>query len=53
VGGTVVGAGVLQVDCLIGDFPPSAVEGVRLTAHSALGGINFNQEVSGLTLFLP
>lgn len=53
VGGAVVGAGVLQVDCLIGDFPPSAVEGVRLAAQTSLGGINFNQEVSGLTLFLP
>jgi hypothetical protein len=44
---------VLRVDCVIGDFPPSAVEGVRLTAHGAVGGIDFNQEVSGLTLFLP
>jgi hypothetical protein len=49
VGGTHVADGTLQVDCLFGDFPPSAVEGVRLAVQ---GGPNFNQEVSGLTLFI-
>lgn len=53
VAGTVVGNGVLQVDCVIGDFPAAATEGVRLNAQTVLGGINFNREVSGLTVFLP
>jgi hypothetical protein len=53
VGGTVVGDGVLQVEGVIGDFPAAASEGVRLNAHTALGGINFNQEVSGRAVFHP
>lgn len=53
VGGAVVGSGVLQVDCLIGSFPSGGKEGVRLNAHGVFGGINFNREVSGFTVFVP
>lgn len=40
---------VLQVDCLIGKTPAGAAEGVRLNIQGAL---NFNREVSGLTLYI-
>jgi len=40
---------VLQVDCLIGKTPAAATEGVRLNVQGAL---NFNREVSGLTLYI-
>ena len=40
----------LRVTCVLGDqIPASAEEGVRL---NLLGSINFNEEVSGLTLFI-
>lgn len=41
--------GELWVDCLIGNPPAGAQEGVRL---SVPGVINFNKEVSGDTLFI-
>ena len=41
---------ILQVDCAIGDqIPGGAIEGVRLAVQ---GGLNFNEEVSGLTVFI-
>jgi hypothetical protein len=49
VGGSHVADGTLQVDCLIGAFPAGAAEGVRLAVQ---GGPNFNNEVSGFTLFI-
>lgn len=49
-GGLFEGDGILQVDSLIADPPAGADEGVRLAVPSAL---NFNQEVSGLTVFYP
>jgi len=41
--------GILQVDCLVGSPPAGAVEGVRLNVQ---GLINFNKEVSGLTVYI-
>jgi len=46
--------GTLWIDCLIGDFPPSGVEGVRLNVK---GEINFNKSLSpeqgsGFTVFV-
>ncbi len=41
--------GVMQVDCLLGDPPASAKEGIRLAIH---GTPNFNKEVSGETLYV-
>jgi hypothetical protein len=41
---------VLQIDCLIGNPPAGAAEGVRLAVQS---GPNFNKEVSGETAFIP
>ena len=49
VDGTHVADGTLQIDCLLGNFPAGADEGVRLAVQ---GGPNFNKEVSGFTLFL-
>lgn len=46
-----VATGILQIDCLVGDPPTGAIEGVRLAVQG--GGPNFNKEVSGLTVFLP
>ena len=41
---------VLQVDCLLGDkIPSGAEEGIRLNVK---GGLNFNKEVSGFTIFV-
>ena len=40
---------VMQVDCLIGKFPAGAEEGIRLNVQDVL---NFNKEVSGLTLYI-
>lgn len=40
---------ILWVDCLLGSPPSGAHEGVRLAVPGAL---NFNQEVSGETLFI-
>ena len=39
----------LRVTCLIGSFPPSAEEGIRLAVQ---GGPNFNKEAGGQTLFI-
>lgn len=52
--GGMTAPGLLWVDCLLGDkIPAGAVEGVRLAVTpSPFGGINFNEEVSGLTAFL-
>ena len=41
--------GILQVHCLIGNFPAGAHEGVRLEVQ---GIINFNHEVEGETVFI-
>ncbi len=38
----------LVVDCALGDFPPGLGEGITLDA----GFINFNEKVSGVTLFV-
>jgi hypothetical protein len=48
---TLTAEGLLQIECLIGDPPPSAEEGVRLNVQDV---INFNKSVpeSGTTLFL-
>jgi hypothetical protein len=48
---TITAAGLLQIDCLIGDPTPSAEEGVRLNVQDV---INFNKTVpeSGTTLFI-
>jgi hypothetical protein len=44
-----VASGILRVTCVVGDkIPASAHEGIRLNAR----GLNFNQEVSGLTLYI-
>ena len=40
---------VLELDCLVGSPPPSGHEGIRLAVE---GGPNFNQQVSGETLFI-
>ncbi len=40
---------VMQVDCLIGKTPAGAIEGITLNVQDVL---NFNQEVSGLTLYI-
>ncbi len=42
--------GIMQVDCVIGNYPAGAVEGVRLAIQDT--PFNFNKEVSGFTLFL-
>lgn len=41
--------GVLQVDCLLGKPPAGSEEGIRL---AAAGGLNFNDEIHGETLFI-
>ena len=41
--------GMLQIHCLIGNFPAGAHEGVRLEVQ---GIINFNHEVEGETVFI-
>lgn len=42
--------GVLQVDCTLGDkIPTSATEGITLAVQD---GLNFNNEISGATLFI-
>jgi len=48
---TITAEGLLQIDCLIGDPPPSAEEGVRLNVKDVT---NFNKTVpeSGTTLFI-
>jgi hypothetical protein len=54
--------GILQVHCLVGKFPASAAyrlghppggveEGIRLAVSQA-EGLNFNEEVSGFTIFI-
>ncbi len=41
---------ILQIDCTLGDHVPGgAIEGTRLAVE---GGLNFNEEVSGFTLFI-
>jgi hypothetical protein len=40
---------ILQVNCTIGKAPPGHPEGVRLAVQE---GLNFNEEVSGATLFI-
>lgn len=40
---------IMQVDCLLGKPPAGANEGVRLNVQ---GGLNFNKEVSGETLYV-
>lgn len=41
---------VMQVDCLIGDHPAGAKEGVRLSVKGT--NLNFNKEIHGDTLFI-
>jgi hypothetical protein len=47
---TIAADGLLRIDCLIGDPPPSGEQGVRLNVKDV---INFNKTVpeSGTTLF--
>jgi hypothetical protein len=40
---------ILQINCTIGNPPPGHPEGVRL---AIAGALNFNEEVSGMTLFI-
>lgn len=47
-GGPSLGA-ILKVECTIGNTPGGAIEGIRLTVQD---GLNFNQEVSGFTVFI-
>lgn len=47
-GGTFTG--FLRIVCTLGTFPPNAHEGITLMVPG--GPINFNQEVSGFTLFV-
>ncbi len=50
VGGTPVAEGVMQIDCTLGEhIPADAEDGARLAVSGAL---NFNEEVSGLTVFI-
>jgi hypothetical protein len=46
--------GMLWIDCHLGDrIPGGSIEGIRvLAAPTPLGGLNFNREVSGLTVFV-
>jgi hypothetical protein len=48
---TLTAEGLLRIDCLIGDPPPSGEEGVRLNVKDV---INFNKTVpeSGTTVFI-
>jgi hypothetical protein len=48
---TISADGLLRIDCLIGDPPPSGEEGVRLNVKDV---INFNKTVpeSGTTVFI-
>jgi len=51
-GGAAEFNGALTIDCLIGDFPATAIEGIKLNVS---GGPNFDEtmfEPSGLTLYL-
>jgi len=51
-GGAAEFDGLLTIDCLIGDFPATAVEGITLNIP---GAINFDEtmfEFSGLTLYV-
>ncbi len=43
--------GILQIDCLVGKAPAGAIEGIRLAIQET--DLNFNKEISGLTVFLP
>ncbi len=49
VGSTLVHTAILTVHCLLGNPPMGAHEGIRLNVQDA---VNYNQEVSGDTLFL-
>ncbi len=48
VGGPGVDA-LLEIDCEIGKVPGGHLEGVRLVVDN---GLNFNQKVSGFTVFV-
>ncbi|HKZ90479.1 MAG TPA: hypothetical protein VJ300_09525 [Thermoplasmata archaeon] len=50
-GGAVMLDAILQIDCEIGKVPPGATEGFRLVVQAI--DLNFNQEVQGLTVFIP
>lgn len=52
VGGTKVASAVMQIDCTLGKPPAGSIEGFRLAVHGQGFGINFNEEVSGFTLFI-
>ena len=50
-GGAIQLDAVLQIDCEIGKVPPGATEGIRLVVQAI--DLNFNDEVQGLTVFIP
>jgi hypothetical protein len=39
----------LEVDCMLGNFPPGFEEGINLAVTN---GLNFNEKVSGVTLYV-
>lgn len=50
VGGTPVAEGVMQIDCTLGEhIPADAEDGARL---AVAGALNFNEEISGFTVFI-
>ncbi len=49
VGGNPVATALLTVDCAIGKVPPGHTEGIKLNVQ---GLLNFNQKVSGFTVFI-
>jgi len=50
VNGTPVFTAILKVSCALGDAPAGHPEGIELTVQGAR--INFNEKVSGFTLFI-
>jgi hypothetical protein len=46
---TIEANGILQVECLFGNPPKGAMEGIRLNVQDL---INFNKSVSGVTLYI-
>jgi hypothetical protein len=50
-GGAIQLDAILQIECEIGKVPPGAQEGIRLVVQAI--DLNFNEEVQGLTVFIP
>lgn len=50
-GGAVQLDAILQIDCLVGNPPAGAIEGIRLSLQDV--DLNFNKEVQGLTVYIP